>query len=935
MAISAVRLAATPPIIHSNTGAKMRDLFIRGKTHLRLGSAGLVLAALSACGGGGGSESVSPIASVSGKIADGYISGATVFWDCNGDLVPNSDEIKVKSGAQGAFTISTLPSAGCVLTAQVPLGAVDEDHPNQPISRAYTLISTKGNENFISPLSTLVALYMDANPGASLTDATSAISNLFGITGNINSDYIQENTLDALRRHGVAQIAVNSLQNNHTPGAPLSGLNSAYAEATTLAPSITALNFTTPASIINFISSVQGFLGQTNDTKFEKSTLDKYLARPNAKANLTESQLATLDWIINLPAISKTIRFGRIHWDEVSEADFATVYSVLGNSGLLANENNPNVLVLRQMRSTQLQNLNAYQTEHMHNANTFFGTDIARNFDFAATVFGSGVDAVGGAISLITGATVPVGGNYRLQPAWARSVMKTTQKPAIKDILLAVANAIKLPLDTAQDLKNALAKNDDEAFTDAEFKAVLEVINQILELQKAALKTGELGPLGQVFKPAFKAYGAIDTCSAPDPALGKFGAAAACLSPVLEVAETICEWIGPVASHAKGAFQWIRATSDALVAGEIYANATGIEVSNAQNVILVDWQKRINKVMLTYKLQEFVAGGYDRYFESYDPTIACVATEQRFYGTCISASPVVSALTPVTAAKVGTTTTFNITGTNLPATATLDITFDGCANIQFVSRSATQHQFTCTPNTAGTLTAVIRTSPGTTPLRSFPVVVSAASTATSCANPVTNTLFSEKFASPLNANVWSVDTGGGTVASTIGKLTVSGQGYRFPYIQTLDNPFPASGNYSFYCKANYLNFGPNGTGACIASQTVIPPGSANYAYEAGTLFQWWGDSGQRYITTASTSNSGHSLLFEASIDTGVGTHELETCVIGSTITTYKDGIQIGTATLPTGYMRPTRIWIGNPVNGSSFLPWTSFETHKIEVRQLQ
>ena len=306
-----------------------------------------------------------------------------------------------------------------------------------------------------------------------------------------------------------------------------------------------------------------------------------------------------------------------------------------------------------------------------------------------------------------------------------------------------------------------------------------------------------------------------------------------------------------------------------------------------------------------------------------------------YFGPEAVPAPTIETLTVITAAKVGITTTFNITGTNLPATAPLDITFNGCANIQFVSQSAAQHQFTCTPTVAGTLTAVIRTLPGTTPLGSFPVVVSAASTATSCANPVTNTLFSEKFASPLNANVWSVDTDGGTVASTIGKLTVSGQGYRFPYIQTLDNPFPASENYSFYCKENYLNFGPNGTGACIASQTVIPPGSANYAYEAGTLFQWWGDSGQRYITTASTSNSGHSLLFEASIDTGVGTHELETCVIGSTITTYKDGIQIGTATLPTGYMRPTRIWIGNPANGSSFLPWTSFETHKIEVRQLQ
>ncbi len=80
--------------------------------------------------------------------------------------------------------------------------------------------------------------------------------------------------------------------------------------------------------------------------------------------------------------------------------------------------------------------------------------------------------------------------------------------------------------------------------------------------------------------------------------------------------------------------------------------------------------------------------------------------------------------------KGGTTTSFTIIGTNLPATANLDITFNGCASIQFVSQSATQHQFACTPPVAGTLTAVVRTLPGTTPLGSFPVVVAAATVPT-------------------------------------------------------------------------------------------------------------------------------------------------------------------------------------------------------------
>ena len=85
----------------------------------------------------------------------------------------------------------------------------------------------------------------------------------------------------------------------------------------------------------------------------------------------------------------------------------------------------------------------------------------------------------------------------------------------------------------------------------------------------------------------------------------------------------------------------------------------------------------------------------------------------------------INSISPVIA-KVGIATSFKIAGTNLPVTDHLDITFDGCANIQFVSQSAAQHQFTCTPTVAGTLTAVIRTLPGATPLGSFPVAVSAA-----------------------------------------------------------------------------------------------------------------------------------------------------------------------------------------------------------------
>ena len=52
-------------------------------------------------------------------------------------------------------------------------------------------------------------------------------------------------------------------------------------------------------------------------------------------------------------------------------------------------------------------------------------------------------------------------------------------------------------------------------------------------------------------------------------------------------------------------------------------------------------------------------------------------------------------------------------------------TFNGCADIQFISQSASQRQFTCRPNTVGILTAEIRASGDATPLAAFAVTVSA------------------------------------------------------------------------------------------------------------------------------------------------------------------------------------------------------------------
>ncbi len=104
IALSAVRLTATPPIIHSNVGAKMRDFFTRGKINSVV-VGGAVLFALSACGGGSGNGSTAQTDVINGipvpKEPDATLNNATLAGvDSNSNGVRDDVERKIaeKSG---------------------------------------------------------------------------------------------------------------------------------------------------------------------------------------------------------------------------------------------------------------------------------------------------------------------------------------------------------------------------------------------------------------------------------------------------------------------------------------------------------------------------------------------------------------------------------------------------------------------------------------------------------------------------------------------------------------------------------------------------------------------------------------------------------------------------------------------------------------------
>lgn len=130
-----------------------------------------MLFALTACGGGGGGgagDGTSGAPMLSGRIADGYINGATVFWDCNGNMTLDADEPSTTSGPGGEYHIAPSPTPkapllACSLRAKIPGEAIDED-TGASVGTPYMMSAVDGQPQFISPITTLqsIGLYSES-----------------------------------------------------------------------------------------------------------------------------------------------------------------------------------------------------------------------------------------------------------------------------------------------------------------------------------------------------------------------------------------------------------------------------------------------------------------------------------------------------------------------------------------------------------------------------------------------------------------------------------------------------------------------------------------------------------------------------------------------------------------------------------------------------
>lgn len=191
----------------------------------RVSTLSLFIGSLVACGGGGGSSSSStPAAPVtlSGKVIDGYISGAIVCLDVNSNNKCDSGEPSTTSTAGGAYTLPAYTGsiAGLRVIAEVGENAIDEDDGQKVgAGNTYSLLAPAAASSTVTPLSTMVSATIAAGGGEAQVSIGQALSNVSAQTGIaveklVANDYKEKNDVATAKVAQVTATAIAQVTNN-------------------------------------------------------------------------------------------------------------------------------------------------------------------------------------------------------------------------------------------------------------------------------------------------------------------------------------------------------------------------------------------------------------------------------------------------------------------------------------------------------------------------------------------------------------------------------------------------------------------------------------------------------------------------------------------------------------------------------------------------
>ncbi|MBS0510204.1 MAG: cadherin-like domain-containing protein [Proteobacteria bacterium] len=214
-------------------------------------------------------------------VTDGYVSGADIYFDSDGDGIADPNEFSGgETDANGVFHFTNTATEAIIAVGGTN---VDTGLPNLLTLKAPNSAST------VNPLTTLVQTYLETQPGATLQQASAAVSNALGIPAGI--DLLTYDPLahgadpTALEVQTIAvQVAAMAVLSGN-PGAALAALTEAIANP----PQGTPLNLANPAHLgLIFAGS------ESQDTIDHIVQVNVALEGATDFANLAEVQLANL-----------------------------------------------------------------------------------------------------------------------------------------------------------------------------------------------------------------------------------------------------------------------------------------------------------------------------------------------------------------------------------------------------------------------------------------------------------------------------------------------------------------------------------------------------------------------------------------------------------------------------------------------------------------
>jgi hypothetical protein len=177
----------------------------------------ITAAALSACGGGGGTSTTGEVTpetgTLRGKVIDGYVQGAKVCLDLNKNDQCDSGEPSATTDVSGSYSLEYPKSAVLAETpvlVKIDVGSMDST--NGAVTKAYSMRTMGDSASVITPYTTLTSYEMKFNPGKTFNEISKAISQrLLGSPTAIDvaSDFVAANRQDQL---SAARALVASMQ---------------------------------------------------------------------------------------------------------------------------------------------------------------------------------------------------------------------------------------------------------------------------------------------------------------------------------------------------------------------------------------------------------------------------------------------------------------------------------------------------------------------------------------------------------------------------------------------------------------------------------------------------------------------------------------------------------------------------------------------------